>query len=115
MKRIKNLLGYAIIVFLIFSLTKNISDYQQTVRLYEGYKEEYEQVQKRHIQLKTEIIKSRDQYEQEKIMRNELGLQKPGETTIIVPRPTAAPPTPTPTPAAIYIRWYKQYIEPKLK
>lgn len=111
MKRIKNLLGYAIIVFLIFSLTKNITQYQQTVQLYEGYKLEYEQVQKRHIQLKTEIIKSRDQYEQEKIMRNELGLQKPGETTIIVPRPTAIPPTPTPTPEVFYMRWYKQFLK----
>lgn len=110
MKRIKNLLGYGIIVFLIFSLTKNISDYQQTVQLYEGYKTEYEQVQKRHIQLKTQIIKSQDQYEQEKIMRNELGLQKPGETTVIIPRPTPLPPTPTPTPVPLYMKWYRYFL-----
>ncbi len=110
MKGIKNLFGIAIIIFLFFSLTKTIADYQQTVQTYEEYKKEFEDTKHQNIKLKTDIIKSSDEYEQEKIMRNQLGLQKPGETTIIVPLPTATPMPPTPTPAPNYVQWYRLFF-----
>lgn len=109
---LKNLLGVAIIVFLFFSLTKTITDYQQTVQTHAEYKQELEQAKHQNIKLKTNIIKSSDEYEQEKIMRNQLGLQKPEETTIIVPPPTATPMPPTPTPAPNYVQWYRLFFSP---
>jgi cell division protein FtsB len=110
MKKLKNIFGIAIIIFLFFSLTKNIADYQATVTTYKQYKAEYEKTKHEQIQLKTNIIKSRDSYEQEKIMRNQLGLEKPGETTIIVPLPTPTPPPPTPTPAPPFMQWYRLFF-----
>ena len=84
----KRILYIAIVLFLFFSLTKNLFDYGSTVQFYEGYKKEFEQQKKKNLTLKTNILKSKDPNELEKTIRNKLNLTKEGEVAIIVPEPT---------------------------
>lgn len=104
MKLLKKL-GIAIfLVFLFFSLTKNIFDYKKTLEFYDSFKKDYEEERKKKISLQTKILKSRDVNEIEKTIRNKLNLLKPGEIAIIIPSPTVTP-TPIPTPKPLLFKW----------
>jgi len=87
----KRIFTIIILTFLFFSLTKNIFDYKKTISFYQGFKQEYEKEKKRKIELKTNILKSKDPYEIEKILRNKLNLLKEGEIAIIIPDPIPTP------------------------
>ena len=87
-------------------MTKNLFDYRKTISFYQSFKEEYEKEKKRKITLETNILKSKDPYEVEKILRNKLNLLKEGEIAIIIPKAT-------PTlkvekiKKQIYIQWFE--------
>ncbi|OGK30998.1 hypothetical protein A3F29_02505 [Candidatus Roizmanbacteria bacterium RIFCSPHIGHO2_12_FULL_33_9] len=104
--KIKRIFLIVILVFLFFSLTKNLFDYRKTISFYQSFKEEYEKEKKRKITLETNILKSKDPYEVEKILRNKLNLLKEGEIAIIIPKAT-------PTlkvekiKKQIYIQWFE--------
>ena len=102
----KRILYVIIILFLFFSLTKNLFDYGNTVQFYEGYKKDFEEQKKKNLFLKTHILKSKDPNELEKTIRNKLNLTKEGEVAIIVPEPTKALTAPSPTPAPFYQLWW---------
>jgi len=86
--KLKQIFIFIIFIFLFFSLTKNIFDYKKTIEFYNSFKKDYETEKKRKIILKTQILKSKDPYEIEKIIRNKLGLLRKDEISIIIPNPT---------------------------
>ena len=90
---------------MFFSLTKNIFDYRKTIRFYESFKQDYEKEKKRKIELKTNILKSKDPYEVEKILRNKLNLLKEGEIAIIIPDPTPTPKQKKQPEKPVYRQW----------
>lgn len=106
MELAKRVLYIIIVLFLFFSLTKNLFDYGNTVQFYEGYKKEFEDQRKKNLVLKTSILKSKDPNELEKTIRNKLNLTKEGEIAIIIPEPTKIPKSPTPTPMPFYQQWW---------
>src|SRR3990167_2528013 len=61
--KIKRIFITIIFIFLFFSLTKNLFDYRKTITFYESFKQDYEKEKKRKIELKTNILKSKDPYE----------------------------------------------------
>ncbi|MFH1826924.1 MAG: septum formation initiator family protein, partial [bacterium] len=89
--KIKRIFVTIILIFLFFSLTKNIFDYRKTINFYQSFKNDYEKEKKKKIILQTNILKSQDPYEVEKIIRNKLNLLKDGEVALIIPRPTTIP------------------------
>lgn len=106
MQLAKKVLYIIIVLFLFFSLTKNLFDYGSTSQFYEGYRKEFEQQKKKNLVLKTNILKSKDPNELEKTIRNKLNLTKEGEVAIIVPEPTKTVKSITPTPIPFYQRWW---------
>ena len=110
MKLAKRILYAIIVLFLFFSLTKNLFDYSSSVQFYESYKKDYEEQKKKNLYLKTHILISKDPNELEKTIRNKLNLTKEGEVAIIVPEPTIAPITPTPPLLPNYQRWWNVFF-----
>ena len=104
MKLLKKLGIAVFLLFLFFSLTKNIFDYRKTLEFYDSFKKDYEAERKKKISLQTKILKSRDVNEIEKTIRNKLNLLKPGEIAVIIPSPTLTP-TPTPSPKPLFFKW----------
>ncbi len=111
MRKAKQLVFAALIIFLFFSLTKSIFDYQKTLSFYQSYKNEYEAEKKKGITLQTQALKNSDTNQLEKTIRNNLNLLKPGEIEVIIPKPTPAPVAITPTPAAVYRQWLQVFFQ----
>ncbi len=105
MQRIKRLLLYLLILFFITSLTRSLIDYGKNQQFYQDYKNEYENEKKRNVELKTQLVKSQDINEFEKIVRDKLNLHKPNEYILVIPNPTPTVLTPTPTPVPNYQQW----------
>ena len=111
MQSTRRFLLIVIILFLFFSLSKNIFDYHKTVSFYESYKSDYEKEKKSNITLKTMILKNNDPSELEKTIRNRLNLLKNNEVAVIIPQPT-----PTVSPASapvlpIYQQWLMVFFK----
>lgn len=98
-------------IFLFFSLTKTIFDYHNTLTFYQGYKDEYEAAHHNHIALQTKILRSSDENELEKTIRNKLNLLKQNEIAVIVPLPSLTPTVLTPTPAPPYRQWESVFLD----
>lgn len=75
-----------ILFFLIFSLTKNIFDYQHNIAFFQNLKKEYINEQEKNKKLKKEIIKTQDFYFLEKSIREQLSLIRPNEVVLILPK-----------------------------
>ena len=110
MQKLRRIIIGIIILFLLFSLTKNLFDYQRSSQFYESYKKDYEAASKRNLELKTRILKSKDPNELERTIRNRLNLTKDDEIAIMVPEPTSVPTTPTPTPVPPYREWWDTFF-----
>ncbi len=111
MKALKNILGIFLVVFLLFSLLKNIFNYKDKIKFYENYKQSFEEEKKKNIELKTEIVKKKSTTEVEKTIRNDLNLLKPDEIAVIIPSPTPRPVSITPTPGANWRQWLDLFIK----
>ena len=109
----KRILLIFIVLFFISSLTKNIFDYRNKIQFYESYKKEYEDIKKKNLSLKTQILKQSDPYEVEKTIRNELNLLKENEVDVIVPLPTPTVAIPTPTLPPNWQQWYSLFFDTK--
>lgn len=83
-----------ILVFLIYSLTKNILDYQKKISFFENYQKDLQKEREKNKQLKSDMIKNHDYYTVEKNIRQKLNLLQPDEFAIIISRPS---PSPAPT------------------
>ncbi|PJC31454.1 hypothetical protein CO051_04115 [Candidatus Roizmanbacteria bacterium CG_4_9_14_0_2_um_filter_39_13] len=105
MRRIRMLFLYGLVIFFILSLTKNIIEYQKNLSFYTDYRNEFTSEKKRSIELKTQLVKTQDINEFEKIVRNKLNLHKADETIMVIPNPTPTIVTPTPTLLPTYRRW----------
>ncbi len=110
MERVRKVFIGIIVLFLFFSLSKNIFDYKKTTSFYESFKKEYEKEKKDNISLKTEILKNNDVNEQEKIIRDKLNLLKDGEIAVIIPKPTRTPTPPKKPVLAVYQQWLQVFF-----
>lgn len=110
MKKLKTFIVALLFLFLFFSLTRNIFDYQKNLAFYKSFKNEYEEERKKKAQLQTETMKSKDLNTIEKTLRNKLNLLKPGEISVIIPNPTPTPKIITPTPAPVYQQWLNTFF-----
>lgn len=108
---IKRILFFFIVIFLFFSLTKNIFDYQKKYQLYLEFKNENDAAKKQNIALKTKLLLESDPKEIEKTIRDKLNLTKPGEAVIIIAQPTPTPVVITPTPAPNWKQWWDVYFK----
>ena len=108
---IKKLAFVFIILFLFFSLTKNLFDFQKNRRFYADFQNDYEAEKRKNAELKTELARKKDPFETEKIIRNKLNMQKPGESIIILPPPTIIASSPTPTPLPNYQQWIDAFFK----
>lgn len=100
-----------VVVFLLFSLIKNVIDYQKKLAFFEAFQKELSLTNKQNIALKTEILKSQDPFKIEKTIRDKLNLQKPGEMVFILPAPTPTPVVVTPTPAPTWLQWWNVFFK----
>lgn len=110
MKLLKQIILVIIVVFLFFSLTKNIFDYKNTLDFYQGFKKGYEKERQENVTLRTQVLKNRDQREVEKTIRNKLNLLKPGEIAVIIPNPTPTPVISKATPESVYKQWFHAFF-----
>lgn len=111
MKQIKGMLAVFLIVFLLFSLLKNIFNYKDKMQFYQDYKQDYDAERKKNIELKTEIVKKKSVAEVEKTIRNDLNLLKTDEVALILPSPTPTPVRITPTPAPNWKQWLDLFFK----
>jgi len=109
MSLIKKIVITLLLIFLFYSLTKNIFDYQKKFRFYQSLKNEVEKISKENVSLKTEMLKKKDLNEVEKTIRNKLNLSQPEETIIVVPLPTVTPFFPSPTLSPVWREWIKVF------
>ncbi|HLD26809.1 MAG TPA: septum formation initiator family protein [Patescibacteria group bacterium] len=92
---IKKTIFFIITLFLIYSLSKNILDYQKKILFFEAYQKELHKEQEKNKKLKSDIIKNYDYYTVERNIRQKLNLLQPNEFALILPQPS-------PTPKPIY-------------
>jgi len=97
MQRFRRILLLLLAFFFITSLTKGVLEYVKNQRFYQDYRTEYELQKKRNTELKTQIVKTEDIHEFEKIVRDNLNLHKQNEYILIIPEPTPTVTIPTPT------------------
>ncbi len=110
MKNLRNIVLVGLLIFLFFSLIKNLFDYQSKLSFYQSYKDNYEAEKKENIELKTQIVKKNSVNEVEKTIRNDLNLLRPNEVAIIIPSPTPEPNLLTPTPEPPYLKWWRLFF-----
>ncbi len=110
MKLLKKIILIATVIFLFFSLTKNVFDYKKTLDFYQSFKKDYEAEKQRNVALRTTVLKNRDQREIEKTIRNQLNLLKPGEIAVIIPNPTPTPLIIKPTPKPVFRQWFDTFF-----
>lgn len=110
MKSLRRAFLVILLIFLFFSLTKTVFDYQKTIKFYQSFKEDFDKEKKRKITLQTQILKNKDPNEIEKTIRNQLNLLKPDEISVIIPNPTPTPQIVSPTPPPIYVQWWKTFF-----
>jgi hypothetical protein len=108
---IKNVLIGLIAVFLLFSLIKNVSEYQKNIAFFKSFQKEYFDQQEKNNKLKTQMVMEKDPAELEKTIRNKLNLLKENEIAVIVPTPTPTPVIVTPTPPPVYQQWFKVFVK----
>lgn len=111
MRTVKTTLAIFLIVFLLFSLLKNIFNYKDKMKFFDDYRHDYEAEKKKNIELKTEMVKKKSVTEVEKTIRNDLNLLKPDEIALILPSPTPAPKRITPTPAPNWKQWFDLFMK----
>lgn len=111
MRVFKNILAVFLIVFLLFSLLKNIFNYKDKMQFFDDYRHDYEAEKKKNIELKTEIVKKKSVTEVEKTIRNDLNLLKPDEVALILPSPTPTPTRITPAPVPNWKQWLDLFIK----
>lgn len=111
MRLVTKLFLFIFVLFLFSSLVKNILDYREKIKFYQGYKLDYEKEKKTNITLKTEALKKSDRREIEKTIRNKLNLLQPDEMAVILPQPTATPPIISLTPAPNWQKWWQVYFK----
>lgn len=111
MKNFKDLVLIGLILFLFFSLIKNILNYQSKLSFFQDFKNSYQAEKKKNIELKTEIVKKNSVNEVEKTIRNDLNLLKPNEIAIIIPSPTPFLVSITPTAPPNYIQWWNLFFK----
>ncbi|MDO8610637.1 MAG: septum formation initiator family protein [bacterium] len=111
MRYIRSIIVIIVILFLLSSLIRNVSDYVSKMSFYQGYKQEYEKEKKTNTILQTEIRKKNSQDEIEKTIRNDLNLLKPNEIAILIPTPTPSPNIITPTPLPNWQQWMRLFIK----
>lgn len=110
MDGIRKVLLFLVVVFLFFSLSKNIFDYQKTLSFYESFRKEYEKEKKYNIELQTEILKNNDQNSLEKTIRDKLNLLKDNEIAVIISKPTPTPPPPKKPVLPVYQQWIQVFF-----
>lgn len=90
-------LHHALLGFLVFalatSLVRNSAVILNNVPFYNQLKSDYEKEKDKNNELKLNVIKSKDPFEIEKLLRNKLGFVKANEQIIIIPdiSPTVTP------------------------
>lgn len=110
MDAIRKVLLFLVVVFLFFSLSKNIFDYRKTISFYNSFKKDYEKEKKENITLKTTVLKNNDLNELEKTIRNKLNLLKDNEVAVIIPHPTPTPEPPKKVVLPIYQLWFNLFF-----
>ena len=110
MKLVKNLVFIFIAIFFINSLLKNIFNFQKKYQFYLEIKNQYEELKKKNIELKTQFLRKNDPVEIEKKAREKLNLSREGEVIIILPQPTPTPTVITPTPPPNWQKWWQLYF-----
>lgn len=108
LKRI--ILGF-LVLFFLFSLSRNFFEFQRNLGFYEEYKQEYEAAKQRNNQLQTELVKAKDPYMVEQTIRNELNMLKADEVAVLIPEPSPTPTVITPTPQPSYQQWWDRFFE----
>lgn len=109
-KFVRKLILTTLVAFLIYSLSKNIFDYQKKFVFFEDYKKGRQKELEKNKRLKSDIVKNQDYYTVEKNIRQKLNLLKPNEIAIILPKIT---PSPSPTPVIkkpSYQQWFELFF-----
>lgn len=101
-------------LFLIYSLSKNIFDYQKKMRFYEDYTMNLQKEKDVNKKLKSDIVKTSDYYSAEKKIRQRLNLLKPDEIALILPHSTPSPTPPTLLNQPIFQRWWELFFGPEM-
>ena len=84
-------------IFSVISFIRSFVAYSRNLSFYEEEKDRYLQTINTRQKLQGDIAKATSEAALEERIRNELGLLKAGETSVIVPLPTVTL-TPSPTP-----------------
>ncbi len=100
-----------VVVFLSYSLIKNVMDYRRNLQFHQNYRDAYLKENKTNITLKTQLLKNNSLVQLEKTIRNKLNLLQPNEVAIIPNFPTPTPPAITPTPLPNYQQWWQLFTQ----
>ena len=109
MQRFRRILLLLLAFFFITSLVRGLLDYLDNQQFYRDYRDAYEAEKKRNIELQTQLVKTEDIHEFEKIVRDKLNLHQPNEYIIVIPEPTPTVLTPTPTPIPNHVQWIQVF------
>ncbi len=107
---IKKIILISVIFILINSVIKSLSSFREKYKFYLNFKNEYEKLKKRNIELKTDLLRKSDPAEIEKKAREKLNLGKKDETVVILSYPTPTPTIITPTPKPNWQQWVDLYF-----
>lgn len=107
---IKKIVLISVVFILINSVIKSFSSFREKYQFYLNFKNEYEKLKKRNIELKTDLLRKNDPLEIEKKAREKLNLVRKDETVVILPYPTPTPTIITPSPKPNWQQWVDLYF-----
>lgn len=107
---IKNIVLIFIFFLLLNGLVKSFFSYHEKYQFYLNFKNEYQKLKKRNIELKTDLLRKNDPAEIEKKARENLNLGKKDETVVILSYPTPTPTIITPSPQPNWKQWVDLYL-----
>lgn len=106
----KKLLIIILLTLPIMALSKSIWDSIEKNSFYEASQQQYNEQLEINKKLKSDLAKSKDYYEVEKIIRNKLGKVKSNEVEVVIARPTITPSPSQPIKAPVYKQWLEVFF-----
>lgn len=111
MKSASKIFVFILAFFLLYSLVKNVINYQEKIQFYQSFKNDYLKEKKGNTELKTKVLKNKDLSQVEKTIRNKLNLLKPDEIALMLPAPSPTPQIFIPTPIPNWLQWWEVFTK----
>jgi len=100
-----------VLLFLVISLLRNVSDYQRNISFYDQIKNNFDKASQENKALKVHKQAGSSPFEIEKNLRNKQNLIREDELIVIIPSPSVVPTSYVRPTDAPYRQWLQLFFQ----